>query len=63
MPLIIVLSKNNQVIGINQYEINEFLSLDSRQVKITWVGNIGQPDKIDVLPDVNIMDQSVYLKS
>ena len=62
-PLTILLFKNNQIIGISNYTINEFISLDDRQIKITWVGSFDKPDNIEVLPDINILDQNAYLKS
>jgi|WetSurMetagenome_2_1015567.scaffolds.fasta_scaffold03831_10 hypothetical protein len=61
-PLFIVLSNNNQIVGINKYTIQNFTSFETANVQIAWPGNIGPVDKITVTPEINIIDPSVYLQ-
>ncbi len=61
-PLNVILYRSNRIVGINRYVIKELSSYDSRDIKITWTGNLAGVNNIDILPDINIMDESNYLK-
>ncbi len=61
MPLTILLWGGNKIAGINEYAIKEFISNDEREIKITWPGVITDIKEIKITPNINIMDENVYL--
>jgi hypothetical protein len=61
-PFFIVLSNGNQIVGVNKYVIQNFASFATKDVQIAWPGSIGSVSNITVMPEINIMDPSVYLQ-
>ena len=61
VPLNIILYEGSQVVSINSYIVQNFLSGETRNVKIFWPGNF-RNIRIEIVPDLNILDDSVYLK-
>jgi len=59
-PFTIILSDNGKIVSVNRYIINNFISHDSREIKITWPGIIGPVSDISITPDINIMGKGVY---
>jgi len=62
VPLTITLFSGDKVVGVNRYEIGDFDSLDERQIKITWAGDISNVSKMSITPDLNILDASNYMR-
>jgi hypothetical protein len=62
VPVIIILSGQNGIDYVNKYLIDNFGSYDSKDIKITWTGDIGSVTSISVTPDINILDPEVYQK-
>jgi hypothetical protein len=62
VPLTIVLTDLGRVVFLDRYPVSVFLSHDSRNIKITWPGAIGEATGIDIVPDLNILDQGIYQK-
>jgi hypothetical protein len=63
VPLSIILERGNKVIGVNRYVISEFISLDTRQIKINWPGELAGVGNIIITPDINIMKNEVYMQA
>lgn len=60
-PLSIILSRSNRIVGVSRYSLKEFASYDNKTVQITWPGDLSGVNDIDILPDINIMNESNYL--
>ena len=58
---IILLSDNTRIISANQYFLENFLSGESRDIILTWPGRLGRVRQIDIIPEVNITDEQVYI--
>lgn len=61
-PLNILLFSGSELVGVNRYLVKNFVPGDSREVKISWAANLSAVDRTEVKPDINIIDDSVYLK-
>lgn len=59
---IIVLFSNGRIIGANKYIFDNFLSGDKKEVKVTWLGRLDNVDEIYIAPDINILNNDIYLK-
>jgi hypothetical protein len=59
---IITLFSGNRLVGVNEYLQDNFFANQTKQIGVTWAGNIGAVDNVVVTPDINILDQSVYRK-
>jgi hypothetical protein len=60
-PLNILLFNGSTLVGVNRYLLENFLTGQSRNIKITWPGNLESVTQTQVVPDINIMDSTVYL--
>jgi hypothetical protein len=61
-PLNIFLFNGSELVGVNRYSLLNFLAGEERTVRISWPGNLSAVNRAEVRPDVNIMEESVYLK-
>jgi len=59
---VILLSANNQLTGVYRYVLNDFYSGFEKNVSIVFPGNISMVDKIEIIPDINILDNNVFSK-
>lgn len=62
VPLNILLYSGSELVGVHQYSLYNFLSGEERPIKISWPGNLEAVNRTEIAPDVNIMDDNVYLK-
>lgn len=60
VPFNIIYLEGDSVVGVNRTTISSFLSGETRPVKLTWTDSIAHISDIKVLPDINIMDDSVF---
>jgi len=61
MPLNIILYNGQAPTGLNAYSLDNFLSGESREVNLTWPSAGEKVSKAEVMPDVNILDNNVFL--
>lgn len=61
-PLDIFLYSGSEMIAVNRYILKNFLPGETRTVKLSWPGQFVSVNRTEVVPNVNIMDDSVYLK-
>lgn len=61
-PLSILLFSGSELVGVNRYLLNNFLSGENREVKISWPGRLTGVNRTEVRPDINIISEAVYLK-
>jgi len=62
VPLNILLFSGQELVGVHRYLLQNCLAGEERTVKISWPGNLSTVDRTVVMPDLNIMDEGVYLK-
>ncbi|MBU1871000.1 MAG: hypothetical protein ABH818_01840 [Patescibacteria group bacterium] len=58
----ILLFSNNTVIHVNKYTLMDFMSGQTRLIELSLLGNIKHVDKVEVIPEINIMDDDIYIK-
>lgn len=58
----ILLYAGDRLIGINHYVLNDFMSGEERKVEISWPGNFGRPERVEITPEINIMKDDIYIK-
>lgn len=61
VPLDILLFNGSQLIGVNRYYLENFLTGTSRNVKLVWPGDLNGVSQTQIVPDLNILDNSIYL--
>ncbi len=61
-PLDIFLYSGSEIVAVNRYILQNFLPGETRSVNISWPGSFSSVNRTEVVPDINIMDDSVYLK-
>ena len=59
---VILLYSGDKITGINHYILNDFMSEQTRLVEISWPGDLGQADLIEIIPEINIMKDDIYIK-
>lgn len=62
LPVNILLFDGQELVGVNRYKINNFMSAEKRLIKISWPGALSSVSRTEIQPDINILDDSVYLK-
>lgn len=62
LRLILLLKNNGDVVGANEYIIENFRSGETRSPRISWTGNIPVVSQVEVIPDLDILDANSYLK-
>ena len=62
VDLIIVLQSGSRIVGVNKYIIDHFNSQELKQINLSLVGDFSNVDKIDIIPEVNILDKEVFDK-
>ncbi|MFH1583416.1 MAG: hypothetical protein ABIB72_03850 [Candidatus Falkowbacteria bacterium] len=58
----ILLYSSDQITAINYYILNDFMSEQKRLVEISWPGDLGRADRIEIIPEINIMKDDIYIK-
>ncbi|MFA6306217.1 MAG: hypothetical protein WCV70_00390 [Patescibacteria group bacterium] len=59
---VILLYAGDRITGINHYIINDFMSEQERYVEISWPGDLGRADRAEIIPEINIMADNIYIK-
>lgn len=50
------------LINLDHYSLDDFMSGQKRFVEISWSGNVGRVDKVEIIPEINIMKDNIYIK-
>lgn len=61
VDFIILLYGGSNIVGVNNYSLNEFMSGQTKQVSISWPGEIGRVGKIEIFPEINILNDNIYI--
>lgn len=60
IPLNIIISQGEETVAVNRYIIKDFNSRDKKSVRLSWPEASGISGTIKVVPDLNIMDATIY---
>jgi hypothetical protein len=58
----ILLYGGDQIVGINHYILSDFMSGQKRPIQLSWPGNLGRVDRVEIIPEINIMKDDIYIK-
>lgn len=58
----IVLFRGMDIVSVNKVSLNEFMSGEHRPVQVRWPGKISRVSKVEVIPELNIMKDDIYIK-
>ena len=58
----IFLYSGNRIVGVNKYILQEFMSKEKRNIQISWSGRFSRVSDIEIIPEINVMDEDVYIK-
>jgi hypothetical protein len=58
----VVLYQGQNPIAVNYLTTNNFLSLSEREVQVTWFNDLPTPSKIDIIADIDILSDEVFMK-
>lgn len=61
LPLNIALFEGTSLVSVNIYHLQNFLSGETRNVKINWPGDYRNV-RVEIIPNLNILNEAVYLK-
>lgn len=61
VPLAILLKSQGQIIAVNRYVINNFRSGEEKVIQLSWPGRVSSVNEVEVLPDINVLDDTIYL--
>ncbi|MFH1822760.1 MAG: hypothetical protein ABH830_03590 [Patescibacteria group bacterium] len=58
----ILLYSGNTLAGVNQYTVSESISGEERLVEMSWPGSLNNINRIEIVPEINILDEDIYIK-
>ncbi len=62
VPLNITFYNGTELIGVNRYIVENFLAGETRQVRLSWLGGLSSAARTEIRPELNLLDDSIYLK-
>ena len=62
IPFDILLYSSSKLVGVQRIVTNNFLSGESRNLKISWPGDLSSVSRVEITPRININDRDVFLK-
>ena len=62
VPVSIILMASGNPVAVNHYSLSEFISGSKRSVHLSWPDSIPKPDQITVVPNLNILDDNIFMK-
>jgi len=62
VPLAILLKSQGAIVAVNRYIINNFRSGEVKTIQLSWPGRLPAINEVEVLPDIDILDDNVFLK-
>jgi hypothetical protein len=54
--------RDDQIVGVNHYIANNLMSGENRPVRLSWLTNLSAVNRVEIKPDLNILDENIYLK-
>jgi len=62
VDFVLLLYNRESIVGVNTYRINKLSSEKEQEVVISWVGNHGRVTSIEVIPNIDILNDEIYLR-
>lgn len=62
VPLNISFYQGSELVGVNYFLVRNFLAGEERSVRLNWVSNISRSARVEIKPNLNILDEGIYLK-
>jgi len=62
VPLNIFFYNGSSLVGVESHLAKDFITGENRSVKMSWPGDLGIVNRIEILPQINILDNDVYLR-
>jgi hypothetical protein len=62
VPLTIILINGGNIVGVNRYIASELMSLESRDITISWSNSINFVSEVEVIPHINVLDEDNYIR-
>jgi len=62
VPFSILIFNGGNLVGVNNYTANNFLSQESRSVDLNWSGRLTSGRQIQIVPNLDIVASDIYLK-
>jgi hypothetical protein len=59
--LLIVAYLKDEIIGVERFPIEKFMSNETREIKIIWSNRVPFFSEIKVYPELNVFDESIFL--
>lgn len=60
--LVVLLKSGSRIVGATHYYLQNFRSGDTKTVRFTWTGSVPTVNQVEIIPDINLLDESVYLR-
>jgi hypothetical protein len=61
IDLIVRLYRGSSVVAINDIKLDKILPGEHRPIQVTWLDNIPSVTQTEIIPQVNVLDSSVFL--
>jgi len=62
VPLNVLLFNGLELVGVNTYLAGDFGAGERKNIRMTWPGNLPIVSRVEIVPNINILDNSVYSK-
>ena len=61
VDLNILLYSGNNIVGVNQYRLEELMSKENRDVSMAWSGAVSRVSEVKIIPYINILKDDIYI--
>lgn len=61
VPVNIFFYNNDNLVGVNNYLFKNFKAGETRRAALTWPGDLGGVKSVVIVPDLNIIDNKIFL--
>jgi len=58
----ILFYSGNSIVGANKYSAEEFMSQETKNIQMSWAGNLSGVTRTEIIPEINILKDDIYIK-
>jgi hypothetical protein len=62
VPLDIIMFYRGNIVGVNKYNVSEFMSLESKNIDLSWSNSLNSVDNTEIIPNLNILQEENYIR-
>lgn len=62
VDLLILLTRQDEIAGVNAFLIRNLMSGENRNVDLTWPGRLGRVDEVKIMPELDITSKDIYIR-